>query len=198
MSFYSSPRIASVPLPDYSPFLTFGDVDFEIKSRPYIGLFERGCLLEDGSHNCTEVCTNRKLLFGNPAFFNNSTEVIRYENTTESRLLEQVPYNIHNCMLYPYISTVLTSRSAIAADRQAAQALAGYFEISPDLNSTSSFGNFTLWQQISYVQWNCASKFCTSGSKCGDGLTVDDFVRNKAAVQNGPGLPRVRVYPDSS
>lgn len=141
--------------------------------------------MEDGSHNCTRVCTDSQLLYRQP--YLNGTTLQGNLNATNATTMEAdilVPYNIYNCMIYPYISALLTNHDVPETYRQTARILADHYDIQPNISST-------LLQTIRSTQWDCVQAFCMqTNAQCAFAVN-ESFVSDPTQSQNGPGFSQV-------
>lgn len=178
-------------MPDRLPFLSFADVGVEIASSSGVGMFASGCLLDDGEQNCTKVCTDPQLLYRQPYLNATDSGGQNITNATTLKAELTVPYNIYNCMMYPYISALLTAENASVSARANAQSLADVMHILPHADTVFVDNSSSVLQKIHSTQWDCVSAYCKSQEGCAEGLTRDDFEHNTTKSQQGLALPQV-------
>lgn len=165
----------------YKPFLTFGDVSGLISAPvSYLQLFEDGCIYGSG-HNCTAVCSDPALLFVN------TTEPLKAGEKHKANMA--VPYNIYNCLYYPYISNLLVDPRLDNNSKTTVKAMADHFGIVANASSD-------LISDIISAQASCYDQYCLwqgEDTKC-SGYDYVDYTYNTTV---GPGM-LASQFPDWS
>lgn len=172
---YTRVSLNTVPRPDATPYLMFGDLVEEIVKPAVsndaleVALYESGCL-HNGGHNCTAVCLDPKLLFENVTIGDgrNGSSVSR------TLLPVTVPYNLYNCMYYPYISNLLVDDAATSDERDKAHALADKFGITAGASDDVISGIFE-------AAAGCWTQFCAQNDCAWEASGVPP-------AQSGPGM----------
>lgn len=172
-AFSSWPTPQSELMPDRIPFLTFADIDSILSAGSHVGLFAKGCLTISGSYNCTQVCTDISLLYRQSYKHGLTTGSDTSIGAAYTIADDHVPYNIYNCMMYPYISTLLNTESAPMEARANAHQLAERMQIYASRGASDGTSSNSWFSTIRSVQWNCITAFCgDSRSVCAENFTV--------------------------
>lgn len=189
--FNSWPTPASQPMANRVPFLNFANMENRLRNGVGVGMWSGGCLLDDGTYNCTQVCTDPTLLYRQPYVNETVDGSVVYTNVTTMNADEHVPYNIYNCIMYPYISALLTNEQKSKAAYANARSLADTMGIVPNADTVMFDESCTLLERMRSIQWECIWTFCTAHGGCDREYGQENFMGKYNISQSGPGLSLV-------